>query len=98
MMRLGRLMGRHEAHQLLYEAAQRAQSEQVPLMTAIGEHPLLAGHGLPSDLSEALEPTAYVGESVAITVETVARTRVSATRDGPDPSSAAPTSRPLPDE
>jgi len=74
MMRLSRLMGRHEAHRLLYEAAQRSQSDGVPFMTAIAEHPLVAEHGLPHDLAQALDASAYVGESVAITVETVRRT------------------------
>lgn len=73
MMRLTKLMGRHEAHQLLYEAAQRCQSEAVPFMAAIREHPLLARHELPPDLAQALDASAYVGDAVAITVETVAR-------------------------
>lgn len=73
MMRLTSLMGRHEAHRLLYEAAQRSQSDGVPFMTAISEHPLFATHELPQDLAQGLDPSAYVGESVAITVETVER-------------------------
>lgn len=74
MMRMTTLMGRHEAHQLLYEAAQRSQSEGVPFMTSIGEHPLFAQRELPPDLAQALIASAYVGESAAITIETVART------------------------
>ena len=73
MMRLTQLMGRHEAHHLLYEAAQRSQSDGVPFMTTIVQHPLFAKHELPQDLERSLDATAYVGESVAITVETVAR-------------------------
>lgn len=73
MMRLTRLMGRHEAHQLLYEAAQRSQSDGVPFMTTIGEHPLFADRELPPDLMEALVASKYIGESVAITMETVER-------------------------
>ena len=74
MMRLTKLMGRHEAHQLLYEAAQRSQSDGVPFMTTISEHPLFAKHELPQDLAQALVASAYVGESVTITIETVQRT------------------------
>jgi 3-carboxy-cis,cis-muconate cycloisomerase len=73
MMRLTRLMGRHEAHRLLYDAAQRSQSEGVPFMAAIGEHPMFEGRALPQDLALALDPSAYVGESVSITLETVER-------------------------
>ncbi|MEO7887205.1 MAG: adenylosuccinate lyase family protein [Polaromonas sp.] len=74
MMRLTRLMGRHQAHHLLYEAAQRAQSEGMPFMQAICEHPLFTQHALPQDLAKSLEASAYVGESVSLTLETVART------------------------
>ena len=73
MMRLTKLMGRHEAHRLLYEAAQRSQSDGVPFMTTIREHPLFATHDLPPDLAQALEASAYVGESAAITIEIVER-------------------------
>jgi adenylosuccinate lyase/3-carboxy-cis,cis-muconate cycloisomerase len=73
MMRLTQRMGRHQAHHLLYEAAQRAQSDAVPFTTCISEHPLLAGQGLAQDVLQALDASAYVGESVAITVETVER-------------------------
>jgi len=73
MMRLTRLMGRHEAHRLLYQAAQRSQSDGVPFVAAIGELAPFQGGELPEDLARALDPCGYVGESVAITVETVAR-------------------------
>lgn len=74
MMQLTRLMGRHEAHRLLYDAAQRSQSDGVPFVAAIGEHPAFQGRELPADLVRALDPSAYVGESIAITIETVERT------------------------
>jgi 3-carboxy-cis,cis-muconate cycloisomerase len=73
MMRLTRLMGRHEAHKVLYEAAQRSQSEGVPFITTISEHSTFAKHGLPEDLAQALVASNYVGESAAITIETVER-------------------------
>jgi adenylosuccinate lyase/3-carboxy-cis,cis-muconate cycloisomerase len=73
MMRLTGLMGRHEAHRLLYEAAQRAQSDGVPFITAIAEHPRFTGRELPPDLASALDASAYVGESAPITAETIAR-------------------------
>ena len=73
MMRLTQSMGRHEAHQLLYEAAQRAQSDGLPFLTCIAEHPLFAQHALPPDLAQSLVASNYVGESVVITVDTVKR-------------------------
>jgi 3-carboxy-cis,cis-muconate cycloisomerase len=73
MMRLTPLMGRHEAHHLLYEAAQRSQSEGVPFMAAIREHPHFAANEFPQDLAQALEASGYVGESAALAAETAAR-------------------------
>ena len=73
MMRLTQRMGRHEAHRLLYAAAQRAQSEGVPFVEAMRALPPFDGGALPADLVQALDATAYVGESVALTAQTVAR-------------------------
>ena len=67
------MLFRSEAHQLLYDAAQRTVAEGVPFMTAIKEHPLLAMHDLPADLAQSLEASAYIGQSSAIATETVAR-------------------------
>ena len=75
MMRLTGLMGRHEAHHLLYDAAQRTVREQVPFMTAIQAHPKLAGRELPADFAEALEASAYVGSSADLATETAVRVR-----------------------
>lgn len=73
MMRLTRRMGRHQAHRALYDAAQRAQSDGVPFEAALGELPAFAAGGLPDDVRQALDPAAYLGESAALTVETVER-------------------------
>lgn len=74
MMRMTQLMGRHEAHQVVYEAAQRSQSEDLPFMTTLKEHPSFANQTLPHELLQALDASAYVGESVNLTLETVRRT------------------------
>ena len=64
MMRLTATMGRHHAHHLLYEAAQRAIAEAIPFREAIREHPLLREHRLPPGfLDEALSLDNYTGES-----------------------------------
>ena len=54
-------------------AAQRAQSEGVPFVEAMRAPPPFDGGALPADLVQALDATAYVGESVALTAQTVAR-------------------------
>jgi adenylosuccinate lyase len=75
MMRLTSIIGRHEAHHLLYDAAQRTHSEGVPFIAAIMAHPLLAMRTLPDDLIGSLEASAYTGHSSAIAIETAARVR-----------------------
>ncbi len=81
MMRLTGLMGRHEAHHVLYEAAQHAQSDGVPFMTALREHPRLTPEGLGEELARTLDAAVYIGASVALTTETVER--VTALRRAP---------------
>lgn len=73
MMRLTQVMGRHQAHALLYEAAQRAQSEGTPFVQALCGHPLVAGLGLASQLQDLLKPRGYTGESARIALETATR-------------------------
>jgi len=74
MMRLTETTGRHQAHHLLYEAAQRAITEGIPFLKAIHEHPLLKSRGLPSSLlDEALTIDNYIGESSRLVDEVTAR-------------------------
>jgi 3-carboxy-cis,cis-muconate cycloisomerase len=66
-------MGRHEAHQLLYDAAQRSQSEGLPYLAAIQQHPLFEKQQLPAGWADALAPEKYVGASAELALETVER-------------------------
>jgi adenylosuccinate lyase/3-carboxy-cis,cis-muconate cycloisomerase len=74
MMRLGPVIGRHAAHRLLYEAAGRVASDGLSFAEAIRTHPALPATEATGDWLRALDPQAYVGESVALTRETLART------------------------
>lgn len=75
MMELTKVMGRHQAHKLLYEAAQRSQTEGTPFLASIMAHPLAGTHPSPPDLAAALAPGVYVGDSGALTDEAVSRAR-----------------------
>jgi len=75
MMQLTSKMGRHQAHHLLYEASQRTIAEGIPFLQAIQEHSLLKSDPRPADLNEALSLGGYIGESIRLAEETVARTR-----------------------
>jgi adenylosuccinate lyase/3-carboxy-cis,cis-muconate cycloisomerase len=73
MMSLTQFMGRHQAHQLVYAAAQRSISEGLSVLDAIREHPLLRSHGLPAGFEKTLAIDAYVGESSRLVDEVIAR-------------------------
>lgn len=73
MMCLTAQMGRHEAHHLLYEAAQRSVAERIPFLTAIEQHPMLEGRSLPDGFMQSLEASAYVGASSVLAAETADR-------------------------
>lgn len=74
MMRLTQQMGRHQAHHLLYEAAQRTHTDGTTFMESIKIVATSMGHRLPDDLHIALDPVSYLGESIAITQDIVGRT------------------------
>lgn len=65
MMRLSDALGRHHAHHLLYEAAQRTVSEGVPFLQAIREHPALQGTTLDA-MALDLDPTRYCGDAAEL--------------------------------
>lgn len=74
MMALSRHIGRHEAHRLLYDAAQQSQSDGRPFAEVIAAHPDFVALADDVDLASALAPERYVGLSATLTRQTVART------------------------
>ena len=73
MMELTKVMGRHEAHKLLLEAAQRTHTEGCSFLASILEHPSAAAYPSANRLAAALEPGTYIGDSTRITDEAVSR-------------------------
>jgi len=61
MMQLSDRIGRHHAHHLLYEAAQRSVMEGMAFTQAIAEHPQMAGRDMVT-----LDVSGYTGESGAL--------------------------------
>ena len=59
MMRLAERIGRHRAHHLLYEVAQRSVTENLPFAAALAGHATLEG----MDVESLLDPTTYMGEA-----------------------------------
>lgn len=73
MMRLTSAMGRHEAHRILYNAAQQAVSQDVDFEDALRQDAALANLPASVDLEGALDPQAYVGQSATLARETAKR-------------------------
>ena len=72
MMRLAERIGRHHAHHVLYEAAQRSTTEGIAFATAIAEHPAMRDAAAGLDLPSLLNPTTYLGEAMACIDDVVA--------------------------
>jgi 3-carboxy-cis,cis-muconate cycloisomerase len=63
MMELARHIGRHHAHELLYEAAMAAFETGASLADALGKQPGFAELKGKVDLGKLLDPALYVGEA-----------------------------------
>jgi len=75
MMRLTEIMGRHQAHHVVYEAAQRSITERLPFLAVLRGQLLVRSRDLPAGLEQALAEEHYVGESVRLVDEAIARAR-----------------------
>ncbi|CAM4228168.1 3-carboxy-cis,cis-muconate cycloisomerase [Mycobacterium basiliense] len=69
MIHLAQKLGREVAHDLVYEAAQRARSEHRVLRDTLPE--VLAEHGLADELPAPIRVADYVGEAQQIVAEAV---------------------------
>lgn len=65
-MRLARVMGRHKAHQVLYEVAHAVTDGGKTVSQALAEHPLLHNLVDQIDIQHLTDPGNYVGESKAL--------------------------------
>ena len=65
MMTLAGTIGRHRAHDVLYEAAMRAADGSVTFEEALRSHPAIMAHAGPLDVAALLNPANYAGEAAA---------------------------------
>ena len=63
MMRLGEVLGRQQAHELVYEACERSQVENIALYSILSANPEVTNVLADEDLQQLLEPTNYVGQA-----------------------------------
>ncbi|WIY53897.1 adenylosuccinate lyase family protein [Devosia sp. YIM 151766] len=73
MMQLADTLGRHHAHEVLYEAAMRTVEEGGSFSEAILQHEKVAAASETLDLDRLLAPAYYVGEAAACADEESAR-------------------------
>ncbi|TLZ45494.1 MAG: adenylosuccinate lyase [Methanobacteriota archaeon] len=71
----GKGLGRQEAHKLVREMAQRARTKGVHLRESLVAEPRVTNVLAKKEIEAALDPAAYLGQSVAIVETTVKRIR-----------------------
>ena len=71
----GKGLGRQEAHKLVREAAQAARTKAIHLREALLAEPQIAKLLSKAEIDAALNPEAYLGQSVAIVESTIKRLR-----------------------
>ena len=71
----GKELGRQEAHKLVREAAQAARTKGIHLREALLAEPRISKLLSKAEIDAALNPEAYLGQSVAIVEATIKRLR-----------------------
>jgi 3-carboxy-cis,cis-muconate cycloisomerase len=69
MLRLGEQVGRQEAHDIIYDAAQAAAMGEQSFQTLLSDDPRVAAHISADEVNALLDPTAYTGRCAAIADE-----------------------------
>ncbi|MBV9813882.1 MAG: adenylosuccinate lyase family protein [Acetobacteraceae bacterium] len=75
MMRLAPKLGRAEAHHAVQHACERALAEGIPLATALGSEPELAGKLDRLEIERATDPAGYLGSTQAFIDRVLERAR-----------------------
>jgi adenylosuccinate lyase len=66
MLELGAEIGRQEAHDAIYDAAQEAAISGRPFADLLAENEIVRGHLSPEDIAARLDPEAYTGSCAVI--------------------------------
>jgi len=75
MLSLGANIGRQEAHDAIYEAAQAAATTNESFQSLLSKDDTVRAHMSTDQIAELLDPTAYTGQCAAIATEQAARAR-----------------------
>ncbi len=80
MLSLGANIGRQEAHDAIYEAAQAAATTDETFQSLLAKDDTVRAHMSTDQIAALLDPTAYTGQCAAIAIEQAARAREVAKR------------------
>ncbi|MBI08748.1 MAG: adenylosuccinate lyase [Rhodospirillaceae bacterium] len=80
MLSLGANIGRQEAHDAIYDAAQAAATTDETFQSLLAKDDTVRAHMSTDQIAELLDPTAYTGQCAAIAIEQAARAREVAKR------------------
>lgn len=69
MLQLGERIGRQQAHEVVYELAQRAAVSGQDFAALLSADPTVAAHFTPEEVRRLLDPASHLGESIAIARE-----------------------------
>ena len=75
MLSLGAHIGRQEAHDAVYDAAQAAATGGEPFAALLAQNQTVTAHLDPGDIARLLDPSAYLGECAEIASQQAARAR-----------------------
>jgi 3-carboxy-cis,cis-muconate cycloisomerase len=78
MLKLGAAIGRQHAHDVVYDAAQKAFVEGQPFARLLMADPRVAAHLGPAEIEALLDPTRYTGLCAEIAREAAGRARATA--------------------
>ncbi len=75
MLSLGQVIGRQEAHDVIYDSAQAAARGEGGFPELLAGDPRVSGHLDGAQIEALLDPTAYTGQSASLACEAAARAR-----------------------
>jgi adenylosuccinate lyase len=76
MLSLGTHIGRQEAHDAVYDAAQEAATSDQSFAELLAQNRTITAHLGAEDIARLLDPTAYLGECAQIASDQAARARI----------------------
>ena len=75
MLELGKRIGRQQAHDAVYDAAQASFTQDIPFSDALSQTPEITAHLTPDQIAALLDPAAYTGICALLSERAAAQAR-----------------------